>query len=232
VSAETAVARQDADTASVRVWDLPVRICHWSFVALLPVLWWTAENSEMGWHMRAGTLLLALVMFRILWGFVGSSTARFTSFVKGPGAVITYLRSIRNEHGKVLGHNAAGGWSVVALLLVLGTQASLGLFAGDPFDGATGPLNDLVGVTTAGQLTDWHETLFNVILALVGLHIAAIAFYLLGLGDNLIRPMISGRRSAAELPSAMAPVSAWRALACAAVAAGVALWVYNGAPGL
>lgn len=221
-----------SEPVRVRVWDLPVRICHWSFVVLVPIMWWTAENSEMRWHMRAGTLLLALLLFRILWGFFGSSTARFTSFVKGPGAVIAYLRGIWDKHGEVLGHNPAGGWSVVALLLVLSTQVTLGLFAGDPFDGATGPLNDLVGVSTAGQFTDWHELLFNVILALVGLHVAAIAFYLMGLGDNLIGAMISGKRDASEVPAAMAPVPAWRAFACAAVAAGVAAWVYNGAPGL
>lgn len=229
---ESSTLDHAGDEPKVRVWDLPVRVVHWSFVVLVPVMWWTAENSEMRWHMRAGTLLLALVLFRILWGFFGSSTARFANFVTGPGAVIRYLRSIWDEHGKTIGHNPAGGWSVVALLAILGTQVTLGLFAGDPFDGATGPLNELVGVRTAGQFTDWHELLFNGILVLVALHVSAVAFYLLGLGDNLIAPMFTGRRPQGEVAGQMAPVPVWRALACSGFAAAAALWVYNGAPGL
>ena len=214
-----------------------MRICHWSFAVLLPVMWWTAENSEMRWHMRAGTAMLALVMFRLLWGFFGSSTARFGSFVTGPLAVISYLRNIWDRHDATFGHNPAGGWSVVALLALLGTQACLGLFSGDPYDGATGPLNDLVGVMVAGQFTDWHELLFNVILGFAALHIAAVTFYMMGLGDNLIGAMITGRRPAPKVsPSAMVPVMAqvpaWRAMACAGVAVAAALWVYYGAPGL
>lgn len=218
---------------NVRVWDLPVRLCHWGFVILLPVLWWTAENSEMRWHMRAGSLLLALVLFRILWGFVGSSTARFAGFVRGPMAVIAYLRSLGKGASKVLGHNPAGGWSVLVLLTLLTFQTLSGLFAGDPYDGATGPLNEAVGVMRAGQLTDWHKELgFNLILGFVALHLLAILAYRFGLGDRLIGPMVTGKKPAAAGTSEMAAVPAWRALLCALLAGGIALWVYNGAPGL
>lgn len=216
----------------VRIWDLPVRICHWGFVLLLPALWWTAENSEMRWHMRIGSLLLALVLFRLLWGFVGSSTARFSSFVRGPLAVIAYLRTIGKGTDKAPGHNPAGGWSVMVLLLLLAAQAISGLFAGDPFDGATGPLNEALGIKFSGQMTDWHEFAFNLILAFVALHLVAIATYRLVLGDKLVAPMITGRRERGQIVGEMAPVPAWRALVCAVLAAGAALWAYYGAPGL
>ena len=224
-------------SAQMRVWDLPVRLCHWGFVILLPILWWTAENGEMRWHMRAGSLMLALVLFRIAWGLVGSSTARFAGFVRGPVAVISYLHALRQRAdkgaGKVLGHNPAGGWSVLILLTLLAAQAVSGLFAGDPYDGATGPLNDAVGVMRSGQLTDWHKDLgFNLILGFVALHLLAIAIYRFGLGDRLIGPMISGKKAREPGMADMAPVPAWRAAMCAIVSAGIALWVYNGAPGL
>jgi cytochrome b len=215
---------------TARVWDLPVRICHWSFVLLLPALWWTAENSEMGWHKRLGLLLLALLVFRILWGFVGSSTARFASFVRGPRAVIAYFRG-RQAHGQP-GHNPAGGWSVMALLLAMAVQVATGLFAGDPYDGATGPLNDIVGVMTADMLTDWHHTVFNAILALVALHLVAVIFYVAVKRDNIVRPMITGARPLPGRLAGMQPVPAWRAFACLAVGAALSLWVANGAPPL
>ncbi len=223
---------QASSPVQVRIWDLPVRICHWGFVLLLPVLWWTAENSEMRWHMRAGTLLLALVLFRILWGFVGSSTARFSGFVRGPLAVIAYLRTIGKGGDKTLGHNPAGGWSVMVLLLLMAAQTFSGLFAGDPFDGATGPLNEELGIGFSADMTDWHEFAFNLILGFVALHLAAITFYRLVLKDRLITPMITGTRERGEIAGEMAPVPAWRALVCAVLAGGVALWAYYGAPGL
>ncbi len=215
---------------TARVWDLPVRICHWSFVLLLPALWWTAENSEMGWHKRLGLLLLALLVFRIAWGFVGSSTARFASFVKGPGAVLAHFRGTTSHAG--LGHNPAGGWSVVALLLAMAVQVTTGLFAGDPYDGSTGPLNDLVRTMTADTLTEVHELTFNVIVALVALHLLAVLFYVTVKRDNIVRPMVTGSRALASGTAAMEPVPGWRAFACLAVGAALSLWVANGAPPL
>jgi len=220
----------EAGLTPAKVWDLPVRICHWGFVVLLPILWWTAENTEMRWHMRAGTLLLALVLFRILWGFVGSSTARFGRFLKGPVTVANYLRRLRSKTASVLGHNPAGGWSAVILLTLLLAQTTSGLFAGDPYDGATGPLNDKVGAMRAGDLTDWHELGFDIILALVALHLVAIAFYRFALKEKLVSAMVTGKRAAAPESGEMAPVPAARAVICALIAGGIALWAYNGAP--
>ncbi|GGD62724.1 cytochrome b/b6 domain-containing protein [Croceicoccus mobilis] len=223
---------ENAPAGRVGIWDLAVRICHWSFALLIPTMWWTAENGEMGWHMRLGILLLALLVFRVLWGFFGSSTARFSHFVRGPGAVIAYFKSLSQSHDPVIGHNPAGGWSVLALLGAMIFQVVLGLFSGDPFDGATGPLNDLVGVMTADTMTDLHESFFNVLIALVALHIAAIAFYLVVKRDNLVHPMVSGKRSVPAGLKGNAPVPAWRGIVCAVVAMAVAYWVWSGAPPL
>lgn len=214
----------------LKLWDLPVRICHWGFVLLIPAMWWTAENNEMGWHMRLGLLLLVLVVFRVLWGFFGSSTARFASFVKGPRAVFAYLRTLRGRHVPVAGHNAAGAWSVLALLGAMILQLGIGLFAGDPYDGATGPLNGLVGVMTADRLTEWHESFFWVLVALIALHIVAIGFYLVARRDNLVGAMVTGSRAMPAGMKAMTPVPLWRAALCLAAAVAFAGWIWNGAP--
>ncbi len=221
-------------TQTIRLWDLPVRLCHWSFAVLIPALWWTAENDEMDWHMRLGLTLAAVLTFRILWGFCGSSTARFAGFVKGPGAVLRYLGSLRAPgHAVTVGHNAAGGWSVLALLAAMLVQVSLGLVSGDPDYGAAGPLYNLVGYEFAYDATEWHtKVLFNVILALVGLHLGAIVFYRLVKRDNLVRPMVTGTREVPRGLHAMVGVPAWRAYLCALVAAGFAVWLSLGAPPL
>ncbi|MBT0667247.1 cytochrome b/b6 domain-containing protein [Novosphingobium profundi] len=223
---------EDPTATSIRLWDLPVRLCHWSFVILIPALWWTAENDEMHWHMRLGMTLAALLAFRILWGFFGSSTARFTSFVRGPGAVLGYLRSLgREPHVPIAGHNAAGGWSVLALLGAMVLQVGLGLISGDPDYGAAGPLYDIAGYELAYDATEWHtKIIFNVILAVVGLHLAAIVFYRLFKRDNLVKPMLTGRRPMPKDSSGMVPVPAWRALACLAAALMLAGWLWAGAP--
>jgi cytochrome b len=186
----------------------------------------------MRWHMRAGTLLLALVLFRVLWGLVGSSTARFARFVKGPVAVAKYLGSIRSKTAPIVGHNPAGGWSVIILLALLLAQTTTGLFAGDPFDGATGPLNDKVGVMRAGAMTDWHEMAFNIILGFVALHLLAIAFYRIVLKEKLVKPMVTGTSDDERSGPAMEAAPATRAIIYALIAGGLALWAYNGAPPL
>jgi len=228
------VAAVDAGGSKVRLWDLPVRIIHWSFVVLIPSLWWTAENHAMDWHIRLGVTLLALLTFRILWGFFGSSTARFAGFVRGPRAVLDYFASLKGNapHGPVVGHNPAGGWSVLALLGLMALQVTLGLFAGDPDDGTTGPLNHLVGFSTYDLATEAHEVVFNLIVAVVVLHLAAIVFYTLVKHDRLVPPMITGKRVFPAGTSGMQPVPAWRALACAVAAMALAWWVWSGAPPL
>jgi len=211
----------------VRVWDPLLRLTHWSFPLLIPALWWTAENSKWALHKQLGLVLLGLLAFRILWGFLGPETARFAQFVKGPRAVFAYLREGADKAS--IGHSPLGGWSTLALLGALLLQVSLGLFAGDPFDGATGPLNALVGVATADTLTELHETWFWAIAGLVALHLAAITFYAVR-GDDLLSPMVGGARPPMPGVAGIGPVPWGRGLLACGLAAGLAYWLALGAP--
>lgn len=244
-----AAARQDLGSLKpVRVWDLPTRLFHWVLVLLIGGLWWTGENSAvplgpvggaslLGWtvptgqmaqHMTLGYAVLALVIWRVLYGLFGSTTARFASFVKGPADVMRYLRqsfAARKETAAyVLGHNPAGGWMILALLVILAAQAITGLFANDDIF-TEGPLFSLVSKETSDSLTAWHKNiLFPALLALIGLHVAAALFYLVVKGENLIRAMVTGRKQApADAGEALRFASPLVALAAIAVAAG-AVW--------
>lgn len=212
-------------TGGVRtpLWDLPVRFIHWAFVVLIPALWWTAENGKMALHMQIGTVLLQLLVIRILWGFVGGSTARFTAFVRGPGAVLDYFRG---RTAPSAGHNPAGGWSVVLLLGLMSLQVALGLVSGDEDDGVTGPLNHLVSFTTADRATDLHGIVFYLILALIAAHICAVLFYRVVKRDNLIAPMVTGKRALPAGTPGLVRAPAWRFIACVVVAwlVGWAIW--------
>lgn len=212
----------------ITVWDALLRLTHWSFPLLIPALWWTAENDKWALHKRLGLVLLGLLVFRFLWGFLGPETARFGQFVKGPKAVLAYLRGNRDA-GPDIGHSPLGGWSTMVLLLAMVSQVSLGLFAGDPFDGTTGPLNSLVGVGLADIITELHETLFWVIAGLIALHLGAICFYA-AKGDDLLSPMIGGTRPPREGVAGIGPTPWLKGLFASAIAGGVALWVAYGAP--
>jgi cytochrome b len=189
-----------ADPVAVRVWDWPVRIVHWAMVLLLVALLTTAKigGDAMEWHMRAGETMLALVLFRVSWGFAGSRYARFSSFVRGPRAVIAYTRSVlvppRELH---VGHNPLGGWMVIALLLALLFQAGTGLFTND--DVLTeGPLVRLITKDLSDTITGFHHRNAWIVIALATAHIGAVLFYLVALKENLIKPMLRGART---LPS-------------------------------
>lgn len=210
-------------TRPVRIWDLPTRLFHWGLVALVAFAWVSAElgGSLMDWHMRAGYAVLALVLFRLIWGVIGSRTARFASFVRGPGAVLAYLRTmLRPDAPHHLGHNPAGGAMILVLLAVLALQGGTGLFATDDIL-TEGPLVRHVSSATASLLTGIHEANFTLLLALVALHVGAALFYLIIKHDNLIRPMITGRRAvpAAQVPAddGIAPLG--RAVLAFAIAA-------------
>ena len=204
-----------------------MRVTHWLFAGLVPLLWWTADNSHWAWHKRLGLLLFGLLVFRVLWGFLGTRTARFSDFVKGPRAVFAYLRDGTRA---TVGHSPLAALSVLALLGAMAVQVGLGLFAGDPFDGATGPLNALVGVMTAGWITDTHKWFYWVVLGLVGLHLAAIAFYTWVKRESLVRPMVTGERRGGGEGTGTVPLVSL--LASIVVAVGLTVWVATGAPGL
>lgn len=231
-------ARHEAPTpARIQVWDLPVRLFHWLIVLAVALLWYSGSVggmdldlelpggrslylSNMDIHMWLGQLVLTLVIFRILWGIVGSSTARFSSFLRGPRAVLDYVRDFaRGRTPLTAGHNAGGGWMVVVLLVLLAAQATTGLFANDDMF-SEGPLAHLVESETSGDLTYLHAILFNVLLAAVGLHILAILSYLVR-GKNLIGAMVTGRKPEHMVPpeerAALRMVPIWRALVLGAV---------------
>ena len=185
---------QQAQPTPVRLWDAPVRLVHWSIVVLVALSWWTAENNHLEWHRYSGYTLLGLLVVRVYWGFFGSPTARFASFVKGPRAILEYLKQGAGR-AAVPGHNPLGALSVVALLLLLTTQVTLGLFAVDVDGIESGPLSHLVSFDIGRTCADIHETVFNVLLAFIALHIGAVVFYLLFRRQNLIASMIHGRRA-------------------------------------
>ena len=215
----------------VKLWDGAIRLVHWGFVLLLPALWWTHRIGDMWLHERLGYVALGLLLFRIYWGLVGSSTARFAEFVKGPVAVLGYIRAILSRSAEpVVGHNPLGGWSVLALLGLLIAQVCLGLFAQDTDGIESGPLSHLVEYETADWARDWHERTFYMLLVFVGLHIAAILFHLLVKRDNLGAPMITGHRGIPD--SATSPVIAptWRAAVGIMLSLALVWWVSLGCP--
>jgi cytochrome b len=210
---------------SIKVWDWPVRLTHWLFVFCIVVSWWSAEQRAMDWHLYSGYTLLGLLVFRIYWGFAGSSSARFSQFIRGPGKLLAYLREPRDAP-RDAGHNPLGGWSVAAMITLMLAQVVIGLFVSDVDGIESGPLSHLVSFDTSRALAEVHENVFNVILAIIGLHIAAILFYLIFKRDNLVVAMITGRRRAAKL-TAMTPVPVWRVIPGVVLAGGVVWWVMS-----
>ncbi len=213
----------------VKVWDGWVRLFHWSLVLLVEAQWATAELGQMEWHFRCGYLILALLLFRLAWGLVGSETARFARFLKSPAAALAHLRHLtRREPDTEVGHNAAGGWMVLGLLGLLLAQVGTGLFANEePSEsyGAHGPFALRIADSLSAQLTELHELLFNGILVAVALHVLAVLTYAVLKRHDLVRPMITGFK---RLPAGIAAPrlgSPWLALPLLAAALGMVWWL-------
>ena len=209
----------------VAIWDLPTRLFHWTLVALIAFSWWTAEEHHDDLHIWSGLAVLSLLIFRLLWGIFGSSTARFANFVRGPKAVLGYLRGT----WRGIGHSPLGALSVVALLGLTMLQAGLGLIASDEDGLMQGPLAHLVGADVSEEAVDLHEDLFDVLLVFIGLHLAAVLFYVLR-GKNILDPMFSGRGKAEPGVEPMKPGKGWAAILCLLLAIGITRWVIAGAP--
>lgn len=199
-------------TEQQRIWDLPTRLFHWSLVICIVFAWWSAEYGDLLWHKRCGYVLLTLILFRILWGFVGSTTSRFSDFVRGPKAVIQYALTLfqkkspatpsdNSSHTPHIGHNPLGGWSVIILLLMILGQICLGLIAEDVDGLDSGPLAHLVSYDVGRWAAKTHETIFDILVIIIGIHIAAAFFYLFYKKTNLITPMITGKLSDSETAS-------------------------------
>jgi cytochrome b len=204
-----------------KLWDGPVRIVHWSLVVLICFSWWASED-HLNWHRWSGYAIIGLVLFRIYWGFAGGGAAKFTSFVRGPRAVVAYAKTLgRRDVATTPGHNPLGALSVLAILGLLLIQVGTGLFAVDVDAFEAGPFSDRVSFELGRRISEWHELSFRLLQALVALHIAAVLFYWLWKRTNLIGAMITGKRA---LPSdhGLAGAPAWRLVAGAALAAAIA----------
>ncbi|MCE9677985.1 cytochrome b/b6 domain-containing protein [Shewanella sp. AS1] len=206
-------------TQKLKIWDLPTRLFHWSMVLLLAALWWSAEVGEMQWHQIFAYSLMVLILFRLLWGFIGSDTARFSHFVKSPAQVLAYIRQPKSV---VIGHNPLGGYMVVTMILVLLLQLVTGLFATDEVF-TEGPLYSYVSESVSGTLTWLHKMNFNLLLVLIALHILAVISHVVK-GDKLVGAMITGhKRVAADLSPQLRFSSNLLALLLVGVLAGLAV---------
>ena len=219
---------ESPSTTLVQVWDLPVRLFHWLLVLLVVILFVTGKlgGNWLEWHRRAGFSVLGLVTFRILWGFVGSHHARFAKFMRGPKAVLEYAKSAKHKNSpQYAGHNPLGALSVVAMVVALLAQAVLGLFSNDDLM-LDGPYASLVSKATSDLLTKLHKLNADLLLILIGLHLAAIAFAYFYKKENLLKPMITGKKSlptsaveaAHSQPQPRPAWLAWVIGACVAIA--------------
>lgn len=206
------------------LWDIPTRVFHWAIVCCLPLAWWSAEEENYELHEWLGCTVIVLVVSRILWGFAGSRHSRFSDFLVGPRRVIAYLRGQADASP---GHNPLGGWSVILLLSLLLLQAVSGLFNSDDvlFSGplyyaASGEFRDAMGLL--------HDLVFNLLLALVGLHILAVLYHQLVRREALLPAMLKGR--APGRVGLVAPAPWWLALLIVLLVAAALWWGLGQAP--
>ena len=218
----------------VRAWDWPTRAFHWLLVLLI-IDGWVSINYDglvgdttLLWHRCNGYAVLTLLVFRVLWGFAGSSTSRFSAFIRAPGVALAYGRElVGGRTPRYLGHNPLGTWMIVLLLLAVLTQVTLGLFALDSDGLLGGPLAVLITDDAAKTIGKRHEQFFNILLALIAIHIVANSFYWLVKKDPLISGMISGRKPAIdyvdEAEAAIVANVTLRAFICLIIAAAIVL---------
>ncbi len=179
----------------VRIWDRPTRVFHWMLVVLFIVCYVSGDRGRFDIHVLAGQALLILVVARIIWGFVGSDTALFRSFLRPPGEVVAQVRSLGERRpGHDAGHNPLGGLSVVLMLFVLVIHTASGLFAADVDGWNEGPLSHAVSYDAARSASGVHAVTVDILLVLVALHVAAVGFHWLYKRDNLVFPMMTGRK--------------------------------------
>ena len=182
-----------------KIWDPVTRLWHWVLVAAVGCGWSFGQYMSfrnVQWHFYCGYTILALIVFRLVWGMLGPAPIRLRALIPTPKNLYTYILTLgRREPSGTRGHNPLGALSVLAMLVLLGAQASIGLFivSDDFFE--YGPLSHLVSDAVSNRLTWWHKLLAKLILAVVVLHVCAIAFYLLWKRENLVTPMFSGWKS-------------------------------------
>ena len=196
----------------IKIWDMPTRVFHWSLVVLFATSWASAEFDYFTIHYYSGYGLLTLVLFRLVWGFAGSDTSKLLSYVKSPLAVLRYMGSLgERKPGNEIGHNPMGGYAVLALLGFLSAQIITGLFAQDIDFINSGPLSNMVSFELGNQASSLHHLLFDLLLIIVGIHLAAVFFHEGYKREGLIKAMITRWRSYGEdgpvTPPTLVPAS-------------------------
>lgn len=181
----------------VKVWDWSIRVFHWCLPILLFLLWFSATQSQnfdaLEHHMILAQILLGLMIYRVIWGFIGTPAARFSRFITGPATWWVYASALlKRQPIHYLGHNPLGGIMVIVLLSAVGFQLTTGLFTSDDILFA-GPLSNSVDRDTVRWMSRWHKNFFDWILILVALHLTAIALYKL-LGEGLVKAMFTGKK--------------------------------------
>lgn len=233
MSAEAMVRADAAPTSrpgTVRAWDAPTRLFKWSLVALVALAWVSHRYGDvtLTWHKLNGYAVLILIVFRVLWGFVGSSTARFRAWVSSPFCALSYgVGLLKGTRRPYLSHNPLGAWMIIALLLFVGAEGVAGLFTVDSNGIFGGPFANLDPLSDPSplqrQLSRFHHQAFNILLGLVALHVAVNLFYQFVKNDPIIRAMITGRKPVedfADQAEMHTPPHLWlRAILCFAVAA-------------
>jgi cytochrome b len=214
------------------VWDLPLRLSHWGLALAVSGAFVTdwLGTAAFAAHVVCGSSALVIVLFRVAWGFVGPTHARFADFVRGPRAVLASLTGLtRAAHRRLAGHTPLGGWMVLALLALVGVQASLGLFANDEISHA-GPLYGYVGGRLSNRLSAWHVRIAYTILGAVALHVAAALYYRVALGDDLVQPLVTGYKRGVGAAAAIGRERRGLALLILATLAGLLVWLIRTAP--
>jgi cytochrome b len=223
------MSQEKEPLVEVPMWDIPLRLFHWSFAAAFIMTWISGELGDLDLHYASGMVLLGLLVFRVLWGFVGSPTARFAHFLRWPHTGLTYLRGALGHGGPSysFGHNAAGGLMVLTLIVLIGLETVSGMASTDDvlFEG---PLYGRLPAWLDDPLVRYHELLGDLLLALAALHVLVILIYLVFKEENLVSAMVVGR---AQLPESVARKAEergetrrfplWRALICVLIAAAV-----------
>ena len=215
-----------AGTTRIAVWDLPIRLFHWLLVGLIVFAWWSAESDHLAWHKIAGATIAGLLVFRLWWGFFGSSTARFADFLRGPKSLLAYLSGKADD--RRIGHNPVGALSVIALLLTTLTIVVAGLFASDTDGVESGPLSNWLDYDGNRLASKVHGYAFEALEILIGLHILAIVFYTFAKRQPLVPAMIHGKKPAqdGELPLTRGGgLSLAIGVALGAITAGVLIWL-------
>lgn len=204
---------------SIRIWDVPTRLFHWALALCVGYCLFTGfdESGDLEGHMKSGQVVIGLLVFRLVWGVIGATYARFTRFAASPVAAVRFLRQFRTA-AHAPGHNPAGAWAVFLLLTVLAVQAGTGLFATDDIL-YEGPLLHLVDSDTSAQLTGWHKRNALLVAGVVGLHLLAVFAHVLLRRERIVQGMLHGNLPLAE---AAASPTRWHPLALvAALAAAV-----------